>query len=183
MRRTLEGQIFRCCRWSFFLGLCGPATVKTCWKLSLINEHTILVVVMPTLYSCSVGLISELILAPVWASSLTSSLVPVWAGLPSCGGGVRTFPASLVLFACRESPLSPSVTFIMLWQPVSLFLSPVLKRQIKSILFYFVMFRKWFHKQRVCWKTGASCLTLSRTGTFLKGIAINGNELTKANLL
>lgn len=94
--------------------------------------------------------------------------------------GVRTSPASSGLFACSDSS---SVTSIRLWQPAPLFLSPVLKRQIKSILFYFVMFRKYFHKQRVCWKNRWMLSDFITCRLISQKYCYNGEDLTKANLL
>lgn len=152
MRETLEGQIFRCCRWSFFLGLCGPATAKTCWKLSLINEHVVSLWLrwcqLSVLLPCRIDFrANPCTCVGQQPHKLISSSV---GGAAQLWRGVRTFPSSLVLFARSESSPSPSVMALMLWQPISLLLSPALKRQIKSILFYFVMFRKCFHKRRVC---------------------------------
>lgn len=106
-------------------------------------------------------------------SSSVGRAVQLWRG-------VRTFPASSVLFACSESS---SVKSIMLWQTVSLLLSPVLKRQIQSILFYFVMFRKYFHKRRECWKNRWMLSDLITCRLISQRYCCNGEDLTKANLL
>lgn len=123
-----------------------------------------------TQYSCTVGLISERILAPVWAGGLTYSSVGQAAQVR---GGSGLSPVGSVPDSCRESLLSTSVVSDMIWHQLSLLLLPSIKEGDKiTYLLCFVIFRKYFHKQEGFLEKQVHIVWCCHvTGSLLKGIA------------
>lgn len=137
---------------------------------------------MPTLILrilCTVGFISERILAPVWAGSLTCSSVGQAAPV---GGELGLSLVGSVQDSCRESLLSTSVVSDMLWQQLSFLLSPSVKEGDKiTSLLCFVIFRKYFHKQEGFLENKFILSDIYRLVS--KRYCYRSEELTQADLL